>query len=115
MSKVFREAQIDYYIWAIEHYTFAIGNAAANREHMKVFDLNFKALKIRTRAKRELSRPINEVQEKFDVAFDALEKLEAGFAGMFGNQSISYKDDAIESGSDIVIEALKKIRPLNEG
>lgn len=45
----------------------------------------------------------------------ALEKLEAGYAGMFGSNTESPKDDAYRTSPRIISMALNKYRKFKEG
>lgn len=53
------------------------------------------------------------ILKKLEIAVHALQMLDAGYGGMFGNQSISYEEDAIETGYKIVSEALNEIGKLD--
>lgn len=52
------------------------------------------------------------LKRQLAIAKGALERLEAGFAGMFGHQSVSPQQDFYDRGEQFVIDALKKLKEL---
>lgn len=59
-------------------------------------------------------KEIAKLKAKLEIAKGALERLEAGFAGMFGHQSVSPQQDFYDRGEHFVANALKQLRDLEE-
>lgn len=57
-------------------------------------------------------KEIAKLKEQLKIAKGALERLEAGFAGMFGHQSVSPQQDFYDRGEQFVMDALKQLRDL---
>lgn len=62
----------------------------------------------------ESEKEIAKLKEQLKIAKGALERLEAGFAGMFGHQSVSPQQDFYDRGEQFVMDALKQLRDLEE-
>ncbi len=58
----------------------------------------------------EWSNQVTKLQADLKLAVEALERLEAGFAGMFGSDSVSFETDARALGARIVSEALASLQ-----
>jgi len=53
---------------------------------------------------------ISDLEKRLQIAREALDKLQAGFAGMFGYQEVTMLQDFYDRGEEIVNEALEKIK-----
>lgn len=63
-------------------------------------------------ANDELRKQNTKLQAALYVAVEALGRLEAGYGGMFGNQSISPEEEAYDIAPEIIKNALSKIEEL---
>lgn len=52
----------------------------------------------------------NELKTQCEKLVNALQKLEAGYAGMFGTSTVSPFKDAWDTGQEIVVQALAEYR-----
>lgn len=68
-------------------------------------------LKTRSETFDELER----VKKALASAVKDLERLQAGFAGMFGNDVLTFEKDALESAPIMINEALEKIEAIEQG
>lgn len=67
----------------------------------------------------ETAMHVREVSKEYDAIVaemvQALEKLDAGYSGMFGHEGVTAEQDAYETGLDIVKEALAKYNAFMKG
>lgn len=57
---------------------------------------------------------VEDLMSEVQGLVEALEKMEAGYAGMFGHQTVSPQQDCYDKGCEIVMEGLTKWRAFCE-
>lgn len=57
---------------------------------------------------------VSKLLEAFDVLYKYAEQMEAGYAGMFGSQSLKPQEDCWERGCDMTTDALERVRELEK-